>query len=389
MKQIKNNREYCEMVDMVKYHDYKYFAQNAPTITDEEYDEMYFAIQTYETEHQSEILADSPTQQCYSENGNGKRTVARRTPCLSMKKVHDTKSLLKYLRTQEKVAGTKCSRIEVEWKFDGETVALVYRYGQLAEATYGHGKELMGCDCMEHIKHVQGVPQIVPRWEGEERVEVRGEVIINNSNFTKYGMGKSQRVTSNAIMARKVAVENECSMLEFRPFRLITDVCPMQQVAVDYLPRMGFLESGYLDHFYLEPCDDDCIQNIERIVAYAESVREQQPFPSDGLVFKFDDYTVYDKIGYTDHDAKYNVAFKFRPVHKAKTTYRGYHTTVGDKTGKVTYVAEFDHVIMNGHDFCQANCGSERTFLEKGLSVGDRIEVSLHGDVIVCVDGKL
>lgn len=389
MIEIKDNNDYRTLVDEVKYHDYKYFTLNAPTITDEEYDEMYFVIQEYETAHPSEVLADSPTQQCYSENGNGKRTVARRTPCLSMKKIHDAKSMLKYLRTQEKAAGLKGAKIDVEWKFDGETVALVYRYGQLAEATYGHGKELMGCDCMEHIKHVQGVPHVVPRWEGEDRVEVRGEVIINNSNFTKYGRGKSQRVTSNAIMARKVAVENECSMLEFRPFRLITDVCPMQQMAVNYLPRMGFLESGYLDHFYLEPCDDDCVQNIERIVAYAESVREQQPFPSDGLVFKFDDYTVYDKIGYTDHDAKYNAAFKFRPVFKAVTIYRGFHTTVGEKTGKVTYVAEFDPVVMNGHYYQQANCGSERTFLEKGLSVGDRIEVSLHGDVIVCVDGEL
>ena len=113
------------------------------------------------------------------------------------------------------------------------------------------------------------------------------------------------------------------------------------------------------------------------------------PYPTDGLVFKFDNYDYYDRIGQTDHDAKYNCAFKFRPVFKAVTTYRGHHTTIGEKTGKVTYVADFDDVEMNGHRFAHANCGSEKTFNQKDLVPGCKIEVSLHGDVIVCVDGKV
>lgn len=79
MAKIKNFEDYCALVDEVKVHDYKYFAQNAPSISDEEYDALYFALQEYEDAHPDEILKDSPTQQCYSENGNGKRTVARRT----------------------------------------------------------------------------------------------------------------------------------------------------------------------------------------------------------------------------------------------------------------------------------------------------------------------
>ena len=121
----------------------------------------------------------------------------------------------------------------------------------------------------------------------------------------------------------------------------------------------------------------------------AEVERDALPYPTDGLVFKFDNYDYYDRIGQTDHDAKYNCAFKFRPVFKAITTYRGHHTTIGEKTGKVTYVADFDEVEMNGHRFAHANCGSEKTFSQKGLVPGCKIEVSLHGDVIVCVDGKV
>ena len=55
----------------------------------------------------------------------------------------------------------------------------------------------------------------------------------------------------------------------------------------------------------------------------------------------------------------------------------------------MTYVADFDEVEMNGHRFVHANCGSEKTFNQKGLVPGCKIEVSLHGDVIVCVDGKV
>lgn len=392
MKKIENFDDYRALVDVVKMHDYRYFGQNRPTISDEEYDAMYFALQEYEDQHADEVLPDSPTQQCYSENGNGKRTVARRTACLSMKKLHDAKAVVKYLRAQQRAANisSKGTEVDVEWKFDGETVSLVYRQGVLAEATYGHGKELFGNDCLDHIKHVQGVPDKVDVWSQYDRVEVRGEVIISLEEFARYSKaGKSPRSTSNGIMAKKVAVADECKRLEFHPFRLIMDGVTRHMSAMQALERNGFKTSGFVADLDLGKTDAELEQDIENIVCAAEVERESLPYPTDGLVFKFDNYDYYDRIGHTDHDAKYNCAFKFRPVFKAVTTYRGHHTTVGEKTGKITYVADFDEVEMNGHRFAHANCGSERTFLQKDLTPGCKIEVSLHGDVIVCVDGKV
>lgn len=392
MNRIEDFDDYRALVDVVKMHDYRYFGLNNPTISDEEYDAMYFALQEYEEQHADEILPDSPTQQCYSENGNGKRTVARRTACLSMKKLHDAKAVVKYLRAQQRAANisSKGTEVAVEWKFDGETVSLVYRQGVLAEATYGHGKELFGNDCLDHIKHVHGVPDKVDVWSQYDRVEVRGEVIISLEEFSHYSKaGKSPRSTSNGIMAKKVAVADECKRLEFHPFRLIMDCVTRHMPAMQALERNGFKTSGFVSAINLEKSDDELEQDIENIVCAAEVDREKLSYPTDGLVFKFDNYDYYERIGQTDHDAKYNCAFKFRPVFKAVTTYRGHHTTVGEKTGKVTYVADFDEVEMNGHRFAHANCGSEKTFNQKALVPGCKIEVSLHGDVIVCVDGKV
>lgn len=393
MKRIENFDDYRALVDVVKMHDYRYFGLNNPTVSDEEYDAMYFALQEYEEQHADEILPDSPTQQCYSENGNGKRTIARRTACLSMKKLHDAKSVVKYLRAQQRAANIngKGTEVDVEWKFDGETVSLVYRRGTLSEATYGHGKELFGIDCLEHMKHVKGVPHVVADFCPYDRVEVRGEVIITLEEFARYSKaGKSPRSTSNGFMAKKVAVADECKRLEFHPFRLIMDSVERRHAtAMQALECNGFKTSGFVSALNLEKTDAELEQDIESIVCTAEVERESLPYPTDGLVFKFDNYDYYDRIGQTDHDAKYNCAFKFRPVFKAVTTYRGHHTTVGEKTGKVTYVADFDEVEMNGHRFAHANCGSESTFLQKELVPGCKIEVSLHGDVIVCVDGKV
>ena len=392
MNKIEDFDEYRALVDVVKMHDYRYFGLNNPTISDEEYDAMYFALQEYEEQHADEVLPDSPTQQCYSENGNGKRTVARRTACLSMKKLHDAKAVVKYLRAQQRAAniGSIGTMVAVEWKFDGETVSLVYRKGVLAEATYGHGKELFGNDCLEHIKHVQGVPSEVSAWSQYDRVEVRGEVIISLEEFARYNKaGKSPRSTSNSIMAKKVAVKDECKRLEFHPLRLIMDGVTKHMPAMKALERYGFKTSGFVADLDMGKEDAELEQDIEDIVCAAEVERESLPYPTDGLVFKFDNYEFYERIGQTDHDAKYNCAFKFRPVFKAVTTYRGHHTTIGEKTGKVTYVADFDEVEMNGHRFAHANCGSEKTFNQKSLVPGCMIEVSLHGDVIVCVDGKV
>lgn len=393
MEKIEDFDDYRALVDVVKMHDYRYFGLNNPTVSDEEYDAMYFALQEYEDQHADEVLPDSPTQQCYSENGNGKRTVARRTACLSMKKLHDAKAVVKYLRAQQRAANisSKGAKVDVEWKFDGETVSLVYRQGVLAEATYGHGKELFGNDCLDHIKHVQGVPHVVANFCLYDRVEVRGEVIITLEEFALYSKsGKSPRSTSNGIMAKKVAVADECKLLEFHPFRLIIDSVERRHAtAMQALECNGFKTSGFVADLDLGKTDAELEQDIENIVCAAEVEREKLPYPTDGLVFKFDNYDYYDRIGHTDHDAKYNCAFKFRPVFKAVTTYRGHHTTIGEKTGKVTYVADFDEVEMNGHRFAHANCGSEKTFNQKDLVPGCKIEVSLHGDVIVCVDGKV
>lgn len=392
MNKIEIFDDYRALVDVVKMHDYRYFGLNRPTISDEEYDAMYFALQEYEEQHADEVLPDSPTQQCYSENGNGKRIVARRTACLSMKKLHDAKAVVKYLRAQQRATNisSKGTVVDVEWKFDGETVSLVYRQGVLAEATYGHGKDLFGNDCLDHIKHVQGVPAQVDVWSQYDRVEVRGEVIISLEEFARYSKaGKSPRSTSNGIMAKKVAVTDECKRLEFHPFRLIMDGVVRHAAAMQALERNGFKTSGFVADLDLGKTDAELEQDIESIVCAAEVEREALPYPTDGLVFKFDNYDYYDRIGQTDHDAKYNCAFKFRLVFKAVTTYRGHHTTIGEKTGKVTYVADFDEVEMNGHLFAHANCGSERTFLQKDLTPGCKIEVSLHGDVIVCVDVKV
>ncbi|MBK1762180.1 MAG: hypothetical protein JJO71_10230 [Escherichia coli] len=387
---IETQKDYCAAVDQVKKHDYLYFTLNAPEISDEAYDALYFALQEYEEKHPEEVLADSPTQTCYSENGNGKRTVARRTPCLSMKKVHTAADMAKYLKAQQTAARLDNMSIDVEWKFDGETVALVYINGHLAEATYGHGKELMGNDCLAHIRHVQGVPGYVEAWRDTPRAEVRGEVIISLDTFSRYSKaGKSPRVTSNGIMSKKIAVAADCRLLEFHPFRLLSDAYSTQCDAMQELERLGFLTSGMVDSFHIVGNMAELEQRVEQIVCEAETRRADLPWPTDGLVFKFDNYAVYERIGCTNHDAKFNCAFKFRPVHKAVTIYRGHHTTVGEKTGKVTYVADFDEVEMNGHVFAHANCGSERSFMAKGLIPGCQIEVSLHGDVIVCVDGRV
>lgn len=387
---IETQKDYCAAVDQVKKHDYLYFTLNAPEISDEAYDALYFALQEYEEKHPEEVFADSPTQTCYSENGNGKRTVARRTPCLSMKKVHTAADMVKYLKAQQTAARLDDVFIDVEWKFDGETVALVYINGHLAEATYGHGKELMSNDCLAHIRHVQGVPGYVEAWRDTPRAEVRGEVIISLDTFSRYSKaGKSPRVTSNGIMSKKMAVAADCCLLEFHPFRLLSDAYPTQCDAMRELERLGFLTSGMVDGFHIVGNVAELEQAVEQIVCEAETRRAELPWPTDGLVFKFDDYAVYERIGCTNHDAKFNCAFKFRPIHKAVTIYRGHHTTIGEKTGKVTYVADFDEVEMNGHSFAHANCGSERSFMAKGLIPGCKIEVSLHGDVIVCVDGRV
>lgn len=379
----KNN--YIELVNVVKMHDYKYWTLNEPAITDEQYDKLYAQLQEAEEQHPEWVVPDSPTQVISTAtNGNNRRVVRRRKIMLSTEKVNSVEKLNKWMGKTTKAAsklGCKSAgHFIMEWKYDGESCSLVYMDGELIEASTGKGMD--GMDALNHVLCIPSVPQYI---DVEGRVEIRGEVVCPFANLERTGY-KTCRSAAAGYLANAVADENIGKLMEFHPYYVegyeLTPAFMYMPIHLQSLAQLAKYEGfEYTTAFLVTAAE------AEMYIEQCMNERSNLPFPTDGLVFKCFDASKWDEFGATDHHPKYCVAYKF-PGVTAETVLRKVEITIGEKTGKRTPVAHFDPVVMNGATYSKCSCGSEDTFAAKGISVGDKIIVTLANDVICQVVGK-
>lgn len=370
-----NKQSYIDLVSEVKAHDYHYFIENSPVISDTDYDKLYFRIQQIEEQHPEWIVPDSPTQFAHGEKKNGHLQIRRRTPMLSTEKAQSIAAVEKWCKRTMKAG---CEDLyTVEWKYDGVSCSLVYIDGILTEASYGKGIE--GNDCMATAKLAQGVPtRIAPL---SHRIEVRGEMVVSFANFEQVEGYKNCRSAAQGILAdTNTALAH---LLEFHPYEVNGIETPSMSLGhtpnnSDLLNNLsGFSFSGGVLAIVSK---NDLAGLIEELTAQRDSLA----YPTDGLVIKVYNVSMWESLGATEHHNHYAIAYKFAPSFTAETVCTSITHTVG-ATGKVTYIAHFSPVVLNGSDYDHASCGTQKSLQKKGIAVGARLLVGLSNDVTIQV----
>ena len=368
-------QDYLNLVSRMKAHDYHYFIENSPVISDAEYDKLYFHIQQVEEQHPEWIVPDSPTQFAHGEKKNGHVQIRRRTPMLSTEKAQSIASVVKWCNRTIK---TGCEDLyTVEWKYDGVSCSLVYIDGILTEASYGKGIE--GNDCLATAKLAQGVPaRIAPL---SHRIEIRGEMVVSFANFEQIEGYKNCRSAAQGILAdTNTALAH---LLEFHPYEVNGIETP--SMSIDHAPNNSDLLSNLTGFSFsggvLAIVDKD---GLASLIEKMTEQRSSLAFPTDGLVIKVYDVSKWESLGATAHHNHYAIAYKFPPSYTEETVCTGITYTVGD-TGRVTYIAHFAPVVLNGCDYTHASVGTEKSLHKKGIAVGARMIVGLSNDVTVQV----
>lgn len=370
-----NKQSYIDLVSEVKAHDYHYFIENSPVISDTDYDKLYFRIQQIEEQHPEWIVPDSPTQFAHGEKKNGHLQIRRRTPMLSTEKAQSIAAVEKWCK---RIMKAGCEDLyTVEWKYDGVSCSLVYIDGILTEASYGKGIE--GNDCMATAKLAQGVPaRVAPL---SHRIEVRGEMVVSFANFEQVEGYKNCRSAAQGILAdTNTAIAH---LLEFHPYEVNGIETPSMSLGhapnnSDLLNNLsGFSFSGGVLAIVSK---NDLAGLIEELTAQRDSLA----YPTDGLVIKVYNVSMWESLGATEHHNHYAIAYKFAPSFTAETVCTSITHTVG-ATGKVTYIAHFSPVVLNGSDYDHASCGTQKSLQKKGIAVGARLLVGLSNDVTIQV----
>jgi len=286
-----NLTELRTLIDKLNYYT-KLYDEGHPEITDEEYDNLYFKLQSLETKYNT-YCEDSPTQRIDYQIVNKLNKVEHNHPMLSLDKTKDIDEIRSFLGNRDSI---------VMAKMDGLTCSLKYLNGKLVSAeTRGNG--LVGEDVLHNALQIHSIPKKIP-YQGELIVD--GEIICTYSDFELFE-NEYKNPRNFASGSIRLLDSKECAMrrLTFVAWDCITDLeytTSLSQKLMQ-LEGMNFIVVPYIEmitNFDL----NNCIKGIKDIC-------QQCSYPIDGVVFKYNNLQEYAAAGRTDHHFKGGMAYKF------------------------------------------------------------------------------
>lgn len=370
------------LVDRLNETAYAYYVQDQPLISDKQWDELYDELVRLEKES-GVVLPDSPTHRVGGEPLAGFEEHTHITRLWSMDKVQSLDALDDWIRRTEKLTGLTDLQYYVEYKFDGLTLNLTYRDGQLVQAaTRGNG--VTGEAILPQAKTVRSVPLSIP-YKGV--LEVQGECIMRLSTLEKYNQTAKEPL-KNARNAAAGALRNldpavtasrhldaffyQVGTIEDAPYTT-------QPEMLEFLKENGFPVSPYLGKPHNREEVKECIRQIE-------AQRKDLDFLIDGVVIKVGDVTLREQMGFTEKFPRWAVAYKFE-AEESVTTLKDVTWELG-RTGKLTPLAHLEPVDFYGVTVSKATLNNWGDIQRKQVAIGAQVWIRRSNDVIPEIMGR-
>ena len=367
-------------------HNYKYYVENAPEISDFEYDKMLRELQDLETLHPEFQDPNSPTMRVGSDLTNSFRSVKHSFPMLSLSNTYSLEELQEWISKVEKEVSSP--EYVCELKFDGTAISLSYENGQLLRAvTRGDGET--GDDVTENVRTIRSVPLALQGNDYPEYFEIRGEIFMPYSSFDKLNTEREQQGEQLFANPRNAAAgtlkQQQSQVVAKRGLD-----CTLYQLAgknldfashsesLDAARKWGFKVSGHT-----AVCHN--FNQIEEFIKYWDEARHSLPFPTDGIVIKVNRYADRTALGSTSKAPKWAVAYKFK-AEQALTKLLKVSYQVG-RTGAITPVANLEPVLLAGTTVKRATLHNADQIAALDLREGDMVYVEKGGEIIPKITG--
>lgn len=363
--------------DTLKYHNKKYYIEDAPEIEDFEYDAMLRELEELENEYPQFKKEDSPTQ---TVGGAALKLFTPVTHTVKMESLQDVFSFEELEAFCGKI-DTARTAFSVEPKIDGLSVSLEYRDGLFFRgSTRGDG--VTGEDVTANLMQISSIPKAI-KFDGE--LEVRGEVYMPKDSFLRLverqetlgeTPAKNPRNAAAGSLRQKnskITAERGLDIFVFNIQRITGKQFKTHIETLDFIKSLGF---HTLPSYKKCSCANEAIEEVERI---GES-RGNLPYDIDGAVIKVDELSYREELGSTAKYPKWAVAFKYPPEEK-ETVLKNIEINVG-RTGALTPTAEFDPIVLAGTTVSRATLHNEDFIKQKEICIGDTIVVRKAGDII-------
>jgi DNA ligase (NAD+) len=373
-----------ELRRQIDRHNYLYYVEAKPEISDREFDKLLSELQQIETDHPELVTPDSPTQRVGGQPIEGFRTVAHRAPMLSIDNTYDADELREFDTRIRKALGGEPVTYAVELKIDGVAMSLTYEAGVLTVgATRGDGER--GDDVTHNLRTIHDIPLRLRGSELPALVEVRGEVYMNRADLARINKERIEQGEEPYANPRNLAAgtlklldpkQSAARKLRFFGYGFLPDDLPD---VPDHLTSLARLRSfGVHVNKHIES-----FESIDDVIAYCESWAEKRndlPFETDGMVIKVNDFQQRRRLGYRSKSPRWVVAYKFAAEQKL-TRCEDIYVHVG-KSGKVTPVARLQPVQLSGTTVINASLHNAAEVERKDIRIGDMVLVEKAGEII-------
>ncbi len=380
---------HAELVEAVDRANRLYHVEDAPEISDAEYDQLFRRLVALETAHPGLITPDSPTQAVGgTPTGEVFTEVRHRRPMLSLSNAFSHDELRAFDTRVRRGLGLPAApepapdlTYVAELKIDGLAITLRYERGRFVQgATRGDGTT--GEDVTANLRTIAAIPA---RLTDAATLDVRGEVFMPKAEFARINAEREEaglalyanpRNSGAGSLRQKDPAVTAARLLSAWTYQLIEDgasTMTTQSAALDRLAQLGFPVNP--DH---EPGLD-----IEGVIAFTERWRDARhalPYETDGVVVKVDRYDQQERLGMVSRAPRWAIAYKF-PPEQVETTLEDIVPYVG-RTGTLTPVAHLTPVKVAGSTVARATLHNLDEIARKGLLIGDRVVLQKAGDVI-------
>ena len=388
----------AELRHLLDYHAYRYYALDAPEITDAAFDKLLIELQQIEAAHPELVTPDSYTQRVGGYVSEQFTPVTHMARMYSMDDAMNLEELDEWLARTEDALGAGHVAYTCELKIDGLGVAITYQNGSFVRAaTRGDGTT--GEDVSLNVRTIPDVPMHLSEAAlahmGADRgtpIEVRGEVYMPKGSFARLNaeadaegrepFANPRNAAAGSLRQKDPKVTATRSLATF--IYSIADTAPLhvdsQHAFLDWLREAGFSVNASVAR-----CTSPA--EVHAFCADALAHRGDLDYDIDGVVVKVDGFDHQADLGFTARAPRWAIAFKFPPEEKT-TVLREIRIQVG-RTGVLTPVAEFDPVTVAGSTIARATLHNLDEIRRKDVRVGDTIIVHKAGDVIPEVVGPV
>ena len=390
---------------------HKYYVENAPTMSDYDFDQKLRRLQDLEALYPDMFDASSPTQVVGSDlnahksvsleakgerreaKGKGFEQVAHKYPMLSLSNTYSQEEVEEWLKKLPEDVEIVC-----ELKYDGLSISLWYENGILTKAlTRGDG--VKGDNVIDNIKTIAAIPQHIgdkakgllgERREAKGFVELRGEVLLPWAAFER--LNEEREAQEEQLFANpRNAASGTLKLQDPKEVAKRGLDCYLYYMLGEDLPAQTHYERLQIAKSWGLPISDSVrvchgLEEVMEYIAYWDSERKNLPVATDGIVLKVNDLAIQEELGYTAKSPRWAIAYKF-PAEKQLTRLNAITYQVG-RTGVVTPVANLEPVQLSGTTVQRATLHNEDFIRQLDIREGDMVWVEKGGEIIPKVIGR-